>query len=72
MIIYAVIGIFLGPKWYIAPMFFIACFLFSGKILHMLTTRLPIKSDQKLIKGVLSLYTIIHFTAALFAYITWF
>lgn len=71
MFVYAIIGIFLGPKWYIAPMFAISAFIVSGKILHWITAML-VRNPNTLINIVYPLFGIIQLASAILAYISWF
>jgi hypothetical protein len=71
MFIYAIIGIFLGPKWYIAPMFALGAFIVSGKILHWITAIL-VRNPNTLFNIVYPLFGIIQLASAILAYITWF
>lgn len=71
MFIYTIIGIFLGPKWYIAPMFALASFLISGRVLHWITG-LALRNPNTLIKVIYPVYAFIQFAAAILAFIAWF
>lgn len=71
MFIYAIIGIFLGPKWYIAPLFAIGAFIVSGKILHLITAIL-VRNPKTLFNIIFPLFGVIQLTSAILAYITWF
>lgn len=71
MLIYPVIGMFLGPKWYIAPMFALASFLISGKVLYW-TTGLAFRNPNTLIKVIYPVYAFIQFASAILAFIAWF
>lgn len=71
MFIYAIIGIFLGPKWYIAPMFALGAFIVSGKILHWITAML-LRNPNTLFNIVYPLLGIIQLASAILAYLTWF
>ena len=72
MVIYALLGVFLGPRWFITPMFFVACFLIGGKILHRLLVIMPIKKDATLLSIVLPACATIQFAAAILAFLSWF
>lgn len=71
MFIYPIIGIFLGPKWYIAPMFALGAFLISGRILHR-ATGLLIRNPHTLLNVVYPLFALVQFVSACFAFIAWF
>lgn len=71
MFIFAILGIFLGPKWYIAPMFAIGAFIISGKLLHWITAIL-VRNPNTLINIVYPLFGVIQSVSAILAYISWF
>ena len=71
MLIYPIIGIFLGPKWYIAPMFALGAFIVSGRLLHYITA-LMVRNPNVLFKVIYPLFGIIQFASAILAFIAWF
>lgn len=71
MLVYPIIGMFLGDKWYIAPLFALGAFLISGKVLFWITGLL-IRNPRVLFSFIYPLFATIQFVSAVFAYITWF
>lgn len=71
MLAYPIIGMFLGDKWYIAPLFALGAFLISGKVLFWITGLL-IRNPSVLFGFIYPLFATIQFVSAIFAYITWF
>lgn len=71
MLAYPIIGMFLGDKWYIAPLFALGAFLISGKVLFWIMGLL-IRNPSVLFGFIYPLFATIQFVSAIFAYITWF